>query len=187
MKLMERWRTYWGPEDERLVETENRTTRVGYAILLVGGMVTTYYAIMLDQVAGVADRELLTSVGQGVFPAQNLLMIVMLLGSFVPLAMQMREGIVDVRSRFAQAERVPWDYVVLLSLVIATSLGVLTALLRVVAEVQIVGWSQVAWAGDLAIGAVFFGLAFGLSVIVLAACFRSAIEQRRKLEDQLDD
>ncbi len=187
MKLEERWHPYWGPKDERLVETVNKTTRVGYAILLVGGMVTTYYAIMLDQVANVADRELLTSTGQGVFPVQNLLLIVMLLGAFVPLALQMREGVIDEHSRFAQAERIPWGYVMLVSLAIATSLGFMTALLRIVAEGQIVGWSQVAWAGDLAVGAVFFGLAFGLSVLVLAACFGSAIERRRKLEDQLDD
>ena len=59
--------------------------------------------------------------------------------------------------------------------------------MRVLAEVQIVGLASVAWGGDVAIGVVYFGLAFVLSLVFTAALFRDAIKNRRRLEDALDD
>ena len=59
--------------------------------------------------------------------------------------------------------------------------------MRVLAEVQIVGVASVAWGGDIAIGVVYFGLAFMLAMAFSASLFRDAIKNRRRLEDELDD
>lgn len=187
MNLIKRWNAYMGPQDERLASESCKYMKIGYFILLAGAVICLYYSIMVDQVSTTTDTALYTPVGENVFPVTWLMIIVVLLSSVIPMGMQMRAGIISDRKRYASTDRIPWDFVIMLSLVTGLILGVLTCGLRMVAEIQIVGIEAVTWAGDIAMGVVFFVMGFGLAIVFTAAMFNSAIKNRRRLEAELDD
>ena len=93
----------------------------------------------------------------------------------------------DTHARIAQSDRIPWDYVALVALLCGLGLGITTTAMRILAEVQIVGIENVMWGGDIAIGIVYFTLAFILAFVLFAATFRSAIDRRRQLERKLEE
>lgn len=187
MSLIARWRAYMGPKDERLEAESNQAVKVGYFILLFGTVICLYYGIMLDQVASTTDHALLTPLGHSVFPLKAALLVVILVSCMTVNFMQMRKGILGDRARFAQVNRIPWDYVALVALVCGCVLGVTTTLMRILAEIQIVGITEVTWAGDIAMGIVYFILGFLLGILVLASVFRSVITRRQEIERELED
>lgn len=110
------------------------------------------------------------------------LLIIILASGLISTYLQVRSGTFDTHTRIAQADRIPWDYVALVSLLCGLGLGVTTTAMRILAEVQIVGVENVTWGGDIAIGVVYFTLAFFLAFGLFAATFHSAIDRRRQLE-----
>lgn len=187
MKLMNRWKSYMGPTDERIEAESNKIARVGYNIFLVGGAIALYYGIMLGQVACTTENPILTPLGERIFPSNQMLLIVYLIAVFVPTFMYMRRGITGERNRYAQIDHIPWDYAVIMGLLCAFVIGVLTSGMRIIAEIQIVGLEQVAWFGDLAMGLVFAGMGLVLGIVFIALSFKATIENRRKLEQELED
>lgn len=187
MKIIDRWNEYLGPKDERLTAEGNRCASIGFTILLIGASLALYYGIMLDQVANTTDHAILTPLGQSVFPATGVLSIAIVAAAVTSIYLEMRAGIVSNRSRIAQTDRIPWDYVALLSLLCGIALGAVSTVMRIIAEIQIVGIGEVAWFGDIAIGVVYFVLAFVLSLILIGALFRDAIRRRHELERELEE
>lgn len=160
MKIIDRWNEFMGPKDERLAAESNRCAAVGYTILIIGSALCLYYGIMLNQVAETTGHPLLTPLGQSVFPVDTALLIIILASGLISTYLQVRSGTFDTHTRIAQADRIPWDYVALVSLLCGLGLGVTTTAMRILAEVQIVGVENVTWGGDIAIGVVYFTLAF---------------------------
>ena len=163
MKIIDRWNEFMGPKDERLTAEANRCAAVGYAILIIGSALCLYYGIMLNQVAETTGHPLLTPLGQSVFPVDTALLIIILASGLISTYLQVRSGTFDTHTRIAQSDRIPWDYVALVSLLCGLGLGVTTTVLRILAEVQIVGVENVTWGGDIAMGIVYFTLAFFLA------------------------
>lgn len=187
MKIIDRWNEFMGPKDERLVAESNRCAAIGYTILIIGTSLCLYYGIMLNQVADTTGHPLLTPLGQSVFPVDIAILIVILSSGLISTYLQVRSGALDTHARIAQSDRIPWDYVTLIALLCGVGLGVVTCGMRILAEVQIVGIENVTWAGDIAMGVVYFTLAFLLAFGLFAATFHSAIDRRRQLERELED
>ena len=187
MKIIDRWNEFMGPKDERLTAEANRCAAVGYAILIIGSALCLYYGIMLNQVAETTGHPLLTPLGQSVFPVDTALLIIILASGLISTYLQVRSGTFDTHTRIAQSDRIPWDYVALVSLLCGLGLGVTTTVMRILAEVQIVGVENVTWGGDIAMGIVYFTLAFFLAFGLFAATFHSAIDRRRPLERELEE
>lgn len=187
MKLIERWNAYMGPKDERLVAENNRCMRVGYIILLAGAAIAAYYGIMIDQVASTTETDIYTAVGQNIFPASSVALVALMISCFVTLGLEMKAGIMDEHVRIATINHVPWDFCAIVGLIGGALLGIITAGTRMLAEWQIVGAGNIAWAGDVAMGVVFFVMAFALGTFFTAAFFRSAIKSRQKQEAELED
>lgn len=187
MKIIDRWNEFMGPKDERLAAESNRCAAVGYTILIIGSALCLYYGIMLNQVAETTGHPLLTPLGQSVFPVDTALLIIILASGLISTYLQVRSGTFDTHTRIAQADRIPWDYVALVSLLCGLGLGVTTTAMRILAEVQIVGVENVTWGDDIAIGVVYFTLAFFLAFGLFAATFHSAIDRRRQLERELEE
>ena len=160
---------------------------IGYTILIIGSALCLYYGIMLNQVAETTGHPLLTPLGQSVFPVDTALLIVILGSGLISTYLQVRSGAFDTHARIAQSDRIPWDYVALVALLCGLGLGITTTAMRILAEVQIVGIENVMWGGDIAIGIVYFTLAFILAFVLFAATFRSAIDRRRQLERKLEE
>ncbi len=187
MKIIDRWNEIMGPKDERLAAEANRCAAIGYTILIIGSALCLYYGIMLNQVAETTGHPLLTPLCQSVFPVDTALLIVILGSGLISTYLQVRSGAFDTHARIAQSDRIPWDYVALVALLCGLGLGITTTAMRILAEVQIVGIENVMWGGDIAIGIVYFTLAFILAFVLFAATFRSAIDRRRQLERKLEE
>ncbi len=187
MNLVKRWRQYMGPQDERIAAVEGRALKASYGVLLGGVVLCLYYGIMLNQVACTTEHPLLTPLGESVVPLVLPLAIVILVACGVQLGILSDNGVTDSRRRYAQVDSVPWNYVVVISALCGAAIGVATCLMRIVAEIQIVGIDNVAWAGDLAMGIVFFGIGFAVAIIAFGAYFQSAITRRHQLERELED
>lgn len=187
MNIIERWNAFMGPKDERLESEANRCMRIGYIILLVGAGIATYYGIMINQVADTTDTPIFTSIGQHVFPVADVLLIAIFASCLVTLALQIKAGIVDEHVRIAAIDYVPWSFCVVIGVISGAILGIITAGMRMLAELQIVGFENVTWAGDIAMGVVFFIMAFVLGTFCTAAYIKFAIVRRTQQEDLLDD
>lgn len=187
MSLRKKWEAAMGPVDERLESESNRAYKVGYIVLVIGSLLCCYYGLMLNQVADVTDTPILTAQGEHVFSPSSLLLIVVFIGALIPLIMQMRAGITDIHSRYAEVDMIPWGFVALTSLAIGAGLGFLSTGLRILAEIQIVGIDRVMWFGDIAIGVVYFTLAFIVGMIAFGAFFHAAIKRRITLERELEE
>ena len=126
MKIIDRWNEFMGPKDERLTAEANRCAAVGYAILIIGSALCLYYGIMLNQVAETTGHPLLTPLGQSVFPVDTALLIIILASGLISTYLQVRSGTFDTHTRIAQSDRIPWDYVALISLLCGLGLGTTT-------------------------------------------------------------
>lgn len=186
MYLTQKWNEIMGPKDERLEIEENKSTKVGAFILLVGSVISMYYAIMLDQVANTTEHPLFTELGAQVVPVYALLTVTILVAGAVSIGMQIRAGMFSSYKRVAEVDAIPWDYVALVAVVCGAILGVLTCIMRIVAEIQIVGIAHVAWGGDIAMGVVYFIMGFGLGFLFMAATIHDAIKRRHQLEAELE-
>lgn len=164
MKIIDRWNEFMGPKDERLTAEANRCAAVGYTILIIGSALCLYYGIMLNQVAETTGHPLLTPLGQSVFPVDTALLIIILASGLISTYLQVRSGTFDTHTRIAQSDRIPWDYVALVSLLCGLGLGVTTTAMRILAEVQIVGIENVTWGRRHRHGRRLFhlGVLFGL-------------------------
>lgn len=187
MYFSKKWNEIMGPKDERLATMENRAMRVMANILLVGMILALYYNIELRQVASVTDNPIMTPLGLNVDLTQLILIFTVIIACVASITMQTRSGFFSSRKRFAEVDRIPWDFVALASLVGGLIVGVLTCCMRILAEVQIVGFENVMWLGDIAIGIFFFVLAFVLCFIFFALSIQDAIKQRRKIESELEN
>ncbi len=187
MKLVKLWNEYMGPKDERIEAEYGRIYKVGYIILAIGTCICLFYGIILDQVAYVADKPIHTAIGENIFSPTYLLLIVLLISGIIPSWLQIRAGIASNHSRMAEVDHIPWGYVLLCSALIGVALGICVFVLRVIAEIQIVGLADVLWFGDMAIGIVIGSIGFAAGMICFGTSFASAIKRRKQLESELED
>lgn len=187
MYLTRKWNEIMGPKDERLEKEENRAIKVSAYILLIGSLLSLYYAILLDQVAYTTDHPIITELGSHVIHVQFPLMLTILLAGVVSITMQTKSGSFSSYKRFAEVDTIPWDYVCIFALACGVIVGVLTSCMRIIAEIQIVGIGNVAWLGDFAIGIVFFGIGFVVGFCAIALTIHDAIKRRREIERELED
>ena len=69
MYLVRKWNEIMGPKDERLEVEENKAAKVSGYILLIGSILSLYYAIMLNQVAYTTDTPSLPASARVSFPS----------------------------------------------------------------------------------------------------------------------
>lgn len=186
MYLTRKWNEIMGPKDERLEAEENKTAKVSSYILLFGSVLSLYYSIMLNQVAYTTDSPILTGLGESVVPVQLPLTLTILIAGVATVIMQTKSGFFSSRKRFAEIDSMPWDYVSIFAVFCGAVIGILTCTMRIVAEIQIVGFEHVAWLGDLAIGVIFFGMGFAIGFAAIALSIHDAIKRRREIERELE-
>ena len=99
MYLSDKWNKIMGPKDERLEYEENKAVKTSAYILLIGSILSLYYAIMLNQVAETTDHPILTTIVDSVVPVQIPLIITILVAGMVSIYMQIRSGNVSPPKR----------------------------------------------------------------------------------------
>lgn len=186
MKLIEQWKRYVGPVDERAEAESNRIYRRSFIILCAGVLLTIYYDQMLSQVAMVHQLPDQPESIASAFPSNAILMISLLVSTFYGVIAAARKGISSEHPRF-ETDEYPIGIYSMLSAAIGALIAFLVAGMRMIAEVQLVGVANVAWAGDIAMG-IFVGLfGFGISMLFFWLVFRSARRNRERLEREQEE
>lgn len=160
MRIIEQWKTYVGPKDERIEMEMNRIYKVGFIMFGAGMVVALYYSGMLSQVQFVFDVQT-TGSGSATFGLPGAFMYIwMVVVCLVCSILQCRKGFVDT-GRFAETDKFPSGYFALLSGLCALAVGLLAFLLRTLATVQVYGYATL-W-----LESVFVAVSLSLALFVV--------------------
>lgn len=174
-------------EENRPNQGFGRAATLGFSLLCVGVALTIWYGVSLYQVSQATVNPIYTELGVHLFLPTALLAIVFVVALVAFLIVLARTGVTTRNAKYANMTQIPWDLVATYSVVGAVIVFVLAVLVRVAAEIQIVGAQNIAWYGDLALGSLFLVAGFVLCFAVFGLFFHQAIKQQRKLEDESND
>lgn len=188
MKLIEQWRAYVGPVDERVEAESNRIYKVGFIMLTFGLLVALGYDTMVRQIVWMHEIDM-TGSGVMQFDMFHVMVVSWLLLTCLACAvLQSRKGFADDGNRFSETDRFPGGYFALVSGLAAVVAGVLIALLRVLAELQVLGSvGASAWFAAAVLGLSIAALLFVVLVVAFYVSFRAAKSRRRAIGALLDD
>ena len=158
MNLIEQWKAYQGPKDERIEVEMNRIYRTGFLMLTGGYIVYLYYSLALGQAQMMADMEA-TGTGSMTFDLPSML-------------------------RFAETDVFPGGYFSLVAGLAAVSAGLLAALVRMLAMFQVGAtcdwWLSATLVGSALVGTFVAILVFGSCLLAFYLSFRAAKTRRDK-------
>ena len=184
MKIVQKWREYAGPKDERLEAENAKIYKLGFMLLSFGMLALLIYQIMAQQVAWVHNG------GNGAFhlfasPVDAAMYAWLFIVMLICAVLQTRKGYVDT-NRFGQTDRLPASYFLLVAGLTGVSSALAIAAMRCIAEAQIVPFESIFWAANLATGVVFGILIFAATFGALCLAFYDAKHHRAKIEAELD-
>lgn len=184
MKIVQKWREYAGPKDERLEAESAKIYKLGFMLLSFGMLALLVYQIMAQQVAWVHNG------GNGAFhlfasPVDAAMYAWLFIVMLVCAVLQTRKGYVDT-NRFGQTDCLPAGYFLLVAGLTGVSSALAIAAMRCIAEAQIVPFESIFWAANLATGVVFGILIFAATFGALCLAFYDAKHHRAKIEAELD-
>lgn len=184
MKIVQKWREYAGPKDERLEAENAKIYTLGFMLLSFGMLALLVYQIIAQQVAWVHNG------GNGAFhlfasPVDAAMYAWLFIVMLVCAVLQTRKGYVDT-NRFGQTDRLPAGYFLLVAGLTGVSSALAIAAMRCIAEAQIVPFESIFWAANLATGVVFGILIFAATFGALCLAFYDAKHHRAKIEAELD-
>ena len=184
MKIVQKWREYAGPKDERLEAENAKIYSLGFMLLSFRMLALLVYQIMAQQVAWVHNG------GNGAFhlfasPVDAAMYAWLFIVLLVCAVLQTRKGYVDT-NRFGQTDRLPASYFLLIAGLSGVASALAIAAMRCIAEAQIVPFESIFWAANLATGVVFGILIFAATFGALCLAFYDAKHHRAKIEAELD-
>ena len=184
MRIVQKWRDYAGPKDERLEAESAKIYKLGFMLLSFGMLALLVYQMMAQQVAWVHNG------GNGAFhlfasPVDAAMYAWLFIVMLVCAVLQTRKGYVDT-NRFGQTDRLPASYFLLVAGITGVASALAIAAMRCIAEAQIVPFEGIFWAANLATGVVFGVMIFAATFGALCLAFYEAKHRRAKIEAELD-
>ena len=184
LKLVQKWREYAGPKDERLEAESAKVYKIGFVLLSFGMLMIFFYQFIARQVAWVhSDASEMPHGFATPFEAAMYLWLVLVM--LICAGLQTRKGYVDT-NRFGQTEHLPAGYFLLICGISGVTSTFVIAAMRCVAEAQIMPLESVLWVANLAVG-TFCGLMIAVvTFATLCTVYFSAKRRRAKIEAELD-
>ena len=184
MRIVQKWREYAGPKDERLEAENAKIYSLGFMLLSFGMLALLVYQIMAQQVAWVHNG------GNGAFhlfanPVDAAMYAWLFIVMLVCAMLQTRKDYVDT-NRFGQTDCLPAGYFLLVAGLTGVASALAIAAMRCIAEAQIVPFESIFWAANLATGVVFGILIFAATFGALCLAFYDAKHHRAKIEAELN-
>lgn len=177
-KIQERYYQVFGRADEREEQESNRIYKWGMWALMAGFVVDMYYRIEKAQVQWVSGNA-------GATYQPTLLDVWFIVVMIAVSIAASRKGLLG-STKLSETEEFPVGLYALISGGVGLGAGLLAAIMRIVAEVQVVGWEGVMWLGDFAIMLVLGGSVFALCMFAFYASFRTTKRFRDKMEEESD-
>lgn len=184
LKIVQKWREYAGPKDERLEAENAKIYKIGFVLLSFGMLMILFYQTIARQVAWVHSNAI-EMPHLFVTPVEAALYAWLVIVMLICAVLQTRKGYVGT-NRFGQTEHLPVGYFLLVCGISGVTSALVIAVMRCVAEAQIVPLESVFWVANLATGA-YFGLVVAVvTFATLCAAYFSAKRRRAKIEADLD-
>lgn len=169
LKLVQKWREYAGPKDERLEAESAKIYKIGFVLLSFGMLMIFFYQFIARQVAWVhSDASEMPHGFATPFEAAMYLWLVLVM--LICAGLQTRKGYVDT-NRFGQTEHLPVGYFLLVSGLSGAAFALVIAAMRCIAEAQIVPLESVFWLANLATGVFCGATIFAATFAALCATF----------------
>ena len=166
LKIVQKWREYAGPKDERLEAENAKIYKIGFVLLSFGMLMIFFYQFIARQVTWVhSDASEMPHGFATPFEAAMYLWLVLVM--LICAGLQTRKGYVDT-NRFGQTEHLPVGYFLLVSGLSGAAFALVIAAMRCIAEAQIVPLESVFW---LATGVFCGATIFAATFAVLCATF----------------
>ena len=184
LKIVQKWREYAGPKDERLEAENAKVYKIGFYLLSFGMLMILFYEILARQVAWVhsSSSEMPHLFATPFEAAMYAWLVIVML---ICVVLQTRKGYVDT-NRFGQTEHLPVGYFLLLCGISGVTSALVIAAMRCIAEAQIVPLESVLWAANLVTGALYGLIIAIVTFATLCAVYFSAKKCRAKIGAELD-
>ena len=184
LKIVQKWREYAGPKDERLEAEIAKVYKIGFYLLSFGMLMILFYEILARQVAWVhsSSSEMPHLFATPFEAAMYAWLVIVML---ICVVLQTRKGYVDT-NRFGQTEHLPVGYFLLLCGISGVTSALVIAAMRCIAEAQIVPLESVLWAANLVTGALYGLIIAIVTFATLCAVYFSAKKCRAKIGAELD-
>lgn len=159
MTLTEMFKELFGlnKKDERIAAAANKAYAVGFIILTVGILIDFVYGIIKYQIAVFSFPDLDINMMDYYHPLEFItLMVAMIVVSVIAA----RSGFAET-GKMAEVEKFPAKYYLFVSIFICLLTTVSLGLLRCFAEFEILGFADINWFANFAIGFIF-GATIGL-------------------------
>ena len=153
LKIVQKWREYAGPKDERLEAENAKIYKIGFVLLSFGMLMILFYQTIARQVAWVHSNAT-EMPHRFVTPVEAAMYAWLVIVMLICAVLQTRKGYVDT-NRFGQTEHLPVGYFLLVCGISGVTSALVIAVMRCVAEAQIVPLESVFWVANLATGAYF--------------------------------
>lgn len=146
LKIVQKWREYVGPKDERLEAENAKIYKIGFVLLSFGMLMIFFYQFIARQVTWVhSDASEMPHGFATPFEAAMYLWLVLVM--LICAGLQTRKGYVDT-NRFGQTEHLPVGYFLLVSGLSGAAFALVIAAMRCIAEAQIVPLESVFLVGE---------------------------------------
>lgn len=184
MKLAELWKEYADYADEREEVESNRISRRAFAALVVLNLLLAFFLMQVSQVAQVHNVE---SEAYDRLALISGVLFFSVAGTCIYAAVaQARKGIVG-GARFVNTDTFPWGFSLFIAVLSSAVVCIVLWVLRCIAEIMLVGMSQVYWLGNLAVALLFFPLLVICIALALRAAFHDAKKAQAEILAKLED
>jgi len=166
--------------DERLVVEANKVYTIGYFILTIGLALDIYYGFA--QVSVVALQNMSVNLFNYFNPFEFL---VFMTAHIVCIIVAGKRGILET-NRYIDTESFPKKYYLIVSGLAAVAAGLVAAMLRVLAESQILGVDNISWLRNAIVGLVVTVTVFFSALFALYINYRAVKHEQTKILYRLD-
>lgn len=138
-------------KDERIAAEANKAYAVGFIILTVGILIDFVYGIMKFQVTVFSSPDLEINMLDFYHPLE---FVTLMLAMIVVSVIAARGGFAET-GKMAEVEKFPAKYYLFVSVFVCLLTTVSVGLLRCFAEFEVLGFADIHWLANFAIGFVF--------------------------------
>ena len=171
MKAIKHWKEFFVMADEREEMEANRINKRAFHLMLVLNLILSYFMLSLDTAASMHDLDRTPFLYIG--PICMVLCLIVVVCAMYATIAQTKKGIMGY-PKFVNVDTFPTSTAVGIAAVGGVGAGIILFVTQILAEIMLVGISEVFWVTDVLIAlplalAVFVGIAVMLYVVYKSA------------------
>ncbi len=183
MNAIKHWKDFFTLADEREEIEANRITKRGFFLMLLLNVILAYFLLSLDVAASMHDLD--PTPFRYISPISMALCLIVFVCAMYATIAQTKKGIMGY-PKFVNVDTFPASTAVGIAAVGGVGAGIILFVTQILAEIMLVGISEVFWITDVLIAlplalAVFIGIA-----VMLYAVYKSARKHQERILANLE-